>query len=546
MARLKHKEAINMSEEKKENEELEENNDSPKEDVEKVEIEHLDVPIDEITSEDITEASFDEEILREAIRTHNKIKLKEFFDTIPDADIAKACEELDIKDVITLFRDTKSEQNASLYDELSQDMKESLVQAMTNKELVEIINSQAADDVADTVGDMPANLAKKVLAAASPDMRQDINQLLKYKEDTAGAIMTTEFIELKEGWTVKKAIDQIRRRGREAETVYTIFVKNERRRFVGTVDLDDLIWSKDDAHLSEIMNKDAPFCHVNTDREDVANMFRKYDLNAMAVLNEDNCLLGIVTVDDAMDVITEESNEDIAHMTNMEPLEKTYNETGVFENAKKCIPWIIALLILGTFTTMVLNRLEAQAIFTSLPILISFVPTLMDTGGNAGGQTTGLMIRGLATNEFGPKDVLKIIWKEFRSALIVGAFVSIFCFFWVSLEQYTGIVSLGQVGDPDGHGYDFSNYYLWNGSVFTGEFAGEFAAHAFTFAGLVSVTMFFAISISKVIGTLLCLGAAAIKKDPALLAQPMLTTIMDVMTLLVYFGVACLFFPAFA
>lgn len=509
-------------------------------------IENIDVPIDEITSEDITEASFDENILREAIVKHDKTKLKEFFDTIPDADIAKACEELDIKDVITLFRDTKSEQNAALYDELSQELKESLVQAMTNKELVELINSQAADDVADTVGDMPANLAKKVLAAASSDMRKDINQLLKYKEDTAGAIMTTEFIELKEGWTVKKAIDEIRKKGREAETVYTIFVKNERRKFVGTVDLDDLIWSKDDIHLSEIMNKDAPFCHVNTDKEDVANMFRKYDLNAMAVLNEDNCLLGIVTVDDAMDVITQESNEDMAYMTNMVASEKTYNETGVFENAKKCIPWLIALLVLGTFTTMVLNRLEAQAIFTSLPILISFVPTLMDTGGNAGGQTTGLMIRGLATNEFGPKDVLKILWKEFRSALILGLCVALFCFVWVSLEQYTGIVSLGQVGDPDGHGYDFSNYYFWNGSVFTGELAGEFAKHAFTFSALVSVTMFFAIALSKVIGTLLCLGAAAIKKDPALLAQPMLTTVMDVMTLLIYFGIACIFFPAFA
>ena len=535
-----------MEENKKNNEEELDEKSIKDEDEKQKEIESIDIPIDEMTSEDITDAKFDETILHDAIAIHDKAKLKEIFEMIPDADIAKACEELDIKDVITLFRDTKSEQNASLYDELSQDMKESLVQAMTNKELVELINSQAADDVADTVGDMPANLAKKVLAAASPDMRKDINQLLKYKEDTAGAIMTTEFIELKEGVTVKKAIDQIRKIGRQAETVYTIFVKNEKRRFVGTVDLDDLIWSKDDQHLSDIMNKDAPFCHVNTDREDVANMFRKYDLNAMAVLNEDNCLLGIVTVDDAMDVITQESNEDIAHMTNMVPSEKTYNETSVFENAKKCIPWIIALLVLGTFTTMVLNRLEAQAIFTSLPILISFVPTLMDTGGNAGGQTTGLMIRGLATNEFGPKDVLKIVWKEFRSALIVGACVALFCFFWVSLEQYTGIVSLGLVGDQDGLHYDFTNYYLWNGSVFTGEYAKEFAIHAFTFSGLVSITMFFAISCSKVVGTLLCLGASAIKKDPALLAQPMLTTVMDVLTLLLYFGIACAFFPHFA
>ncbi len=512
----------------------------------KLDIEDLDVPIDEITSEDINEASFGSEELLTAIRKHDRNELKKIFDTIPDADIAKECEKLDITDVITLFRDTKSEQNASLYDELSQDLKESLVQAMTNKELVELVNKQYADDLADTVGDMPANLAKKVLAAAAPDMRQDINQLLKYKEDTAGAIMTTEFIELKEGMTVQKAIEHIRKRGREAETVYTIFVKNEKRRFVGTVDLDDLIWSEDNQHLSDIMNKDAPFCHVNTDKEDVANMFMKYDLNAMAVLNEDNCLLGIVTVDDAMDVITEESNEDLAHMTNVVPSEKTYTESTIWEGAKKCIPWIIALLVLGTFTTMVLNRLEAQTIFTSLPILISFVPTLMDTGGNAGGQTTGLMIRGLATNEFGPKDTLKIIWKELRSALIVGAFVSIFCFFWVTMEQYTGIVSLGVVQYPGEKAFDFSDYYIWNGMAFTGDHALEFATHSLTFSALVSITMFFAIVFSKIVGTALCMGASAIKKDPALLAQPMLTTVMDVTTLIIYFGIACAFFPTLA
>ena len=169
----------------------------------------------------------------------------------------------------------------------------------------------------------------------------------------------------------------------------------------------------------------------------------------------------------------------------------------------------------------------------------------MDTGGNAGGQTTGLMIRGLATDEFGPKDTLRILWKEFRSALIVASFVSVFCFLWVSFEQYTGIVSLGEVNDP-GHSYNFTNYHIWNGSVFTGEYALAFAAHAFTFSALVSITMFFAIVFSKLIGTCLCMGAAAIKKDPALLAQPMLTTVMDVTTLLIYFGMACLFFPSYA
>jgi len=500
----------------------------------------LDVPLDEATSEDVTESTFNEDILRDAIERHDAEKLKNIFDSVPDADIAKACEELDIKELITLFRDTKSEQNASLYDELSQETKEALVQAMTNKELVALINQQSADDVADTVGDMPANLAKKVLAAADPDMRQDINKLLKYQDDTAGAIMTTEFLEIKQGCTVKEAIEAVRKIGREAETVYTIFVRNDKRRFVGTLDLDDLIWAKDDAPITSIMNKDAPYCHVNTDKEEVANMFRKYDLNAMAVLNEDHCLLGIVTVDDAVDVMTEESAEDMARMTNMEPTEKPYMSMTAWESAKKCFPWLIALLILGTFTTMVLNRLETQQIFVSLPILVSFVPTLMDTGGNAGGQTTGLMIRGLAVNEFTPKDVGKVLWKEFKSGLLVALFTGIFAFLWVLLEQYTGIV---KVYTRD---VDYSNMILWNGTVFSDPRAADFALHTITFAGLVAITMFIAIIASKLIGTLLPLGAAAIKKDPALLSQPMLTTAMDVTTLLIYFLMACLFFPDLA
>lgn len=500
----------------------------------------LDVPLDEATSEDINELNFDDEVLRNAIEKHDAAKLEEIFTVVPDADIAKACESLDIKDLITLFRDTKSDQTAPLYDELSQNLKESLVQAMTNKELVTLVNSQAADDIADAVGDMPANLAKKVLAAADPDMRKDINQLLKYKDDTAGAIMTTEFLEVKEETTVKDAIAQIRKTGKEAETVYTIFVRNDKRKFVGTVDLDDLIWAQDDQKIMDIMNKDAPYCHVNTDKEDVANMFRKYDLNAMAVLNNDNCLLGIVTVDDAVDVMTEESAEDMARMTNMEPTEKPYMSMTAWESAKKCFPWLIALLILGTFTTMVLNRLETQQIFVSLPILVSFVPTLMDTGGNAGGQTTGLMIRGLAVNEFTPKDVGKVLWKEFKSGLLVALFTGIFAFLWVLLEQYTGIV---KVYTRD---VDYSNMILWNGTVFSDPRAADFALHTITFSGLVAITMFIAIIASKLIGTLLPLGAAAIKKDPALLSQPMLTTVMDVTTLLIYFGEACLFFPSLA
>ncbi len=510
-------------------------------------INNSDTPHDELTSEEVTSNKFNSDILKAAINAHDKARMHEIFDSVPDADIALAAEGLEPAELITLFRDNPSSFTAPLFDDLSQEKQEELVKAMTDKELVSLINSQSADDIADTIGDMPANLARKVLSAADKDMREDLNRLLKYKEGTAGSLMTTEYLEFKETESVSNAIKTIRKIGREAETVFTLFIRNAKRKFVGTVDLDDLIFAKEDQSLSDIMNRDAPYCHVNTDQEEVGNMFRKYDINAMAVLNEDDCLTGIVTVDDAVDVITQETNEDLARITNMEPTEKPYMSLGIWENAKKCFPWIIALLVLGTFTTMVLNRLELQNIFVHLPILISFVPTLMDTGGNAGGQTTGMMIRSLATKEFGPKETLKVIWREFRSSLLVGLFVAIFAFVWIILESYTGIVSLGNVGDPDGINYDFTGYNVWNnGLAFVGPLAGEFAIHVITFSALVALTMFVAISVSKIIGSLLCMGAAAIKKDPALLAQPLLTTIMDVTTLLIYFAMACLFFPSFA
>ena len=487
-----------------------------------------------------------EEELRHLIDTKNRQGLLTVFDHVPTIDISDAANGLTPEELIYIFRNIESAYTAEFFDDLAPDTKQEIITAMTNRDLVQIINTQSADDVADTIGDLPANLANKVLQAADKDMRADINQLLRYRENTAGSIMTTEYIELLDSTTVQQAISFIRQKGKDAETIYTIFVRNPQRKFVGTVDLDDLIFAKPEQPLSDIMNEDVVSVSTNTDQEEVGVMFSRYDLNALAVLNGDDCLVGVITIDDAVDVINEESNEDMARMTNMEPSEEPYLQMSVWTNAKHCIPWIIALLILGTFTTLVLNRLEAQMIFTSLPILISFVPTLMDTGGNAGNQTTGLMIRGLATREFSAKDVGKVLWREFRCALIVAAFVAVFSFLWITIEQYTGIVNLGKVGDPNGHHYDFNGVSIWNGSAFAPDIAGPFAVHALTFASLISVTMFFAVSFSKIVGVSLCMLAAAIKKDPALLASPLLTTVMDVCTLLIYFGAACAFFPQFA
>lgn len=481
--------------------------------------------------EGLNVAKIESEQLQDIIDRKDRAALKDVFLHVPSIDIAEAANEMEAKDLIYIFRNVESSLTADFFDALSQDTKEQLIAAMTNRDLVQLINMQAVDDVADAVGDMPANLANKVLRAADKDMRKDINALLKYEEGTAGSLMTTEYLEFLDSTTVEQAIELIRERGRDAETIYTIFVRNASRRFVGTVDLDDLIFASKEQRLDEIMNQDVVSCFVATDQEEIGQLFRRYDLNALAVLNDDSCLVGVITIDDAVDVMTEESNEDLARMTNMEPTDKPYMETTAWDNARRCIPWLVALLVLGTFTTMVLNRLEGQEVFVKLPILIAFVPMLMDTGGNAGGQTTGLMIRGLAVKEFGPRQVLKILFREFKSSLIVAATVASFVFIWLLIEQYTGIVN--------GVGPGLENLNVWNGGCWSAEFAG----YALRNAGLVSLTMMVAIVVSKAIGTLLPMGAAAIKKDPALLSQPLLTTIMDVATLMIYFAIAMAFHP---
>lgn len=489
---------------------------------------------------DVEKTSLEE--LREVIQNKDRAGLLSIFERVPTIDIAEAADDLEPTELIYIFRNVESSWTADFFDDLSQDTKERLVQAMTDKDLVQLINAQATDDIVDTVGDMPANLANRVLKAADKEMRADINALLKYKDGTAGALMTTDYIELIDSLTVEMAMKAIRVRGKDAETIYTIFVKNRQREFVGTVDLDDLIFADPQDKLDDIMNSDVVSVQATTDQEEVAQIFRRYDLNALAVLNDDDRLVGVITIDDAVDVMTEESSEDMARLSNMEPTEKPYLDLTPWENAKKCIPWIIALLVLGTFTTMVLNRLESKAIFTNLPILIAFVPMLMDTGGNAGGQTTGLMIRSLALKEFSPKDILRVLWRELRSALIVAAFISSFSFLWLLVEQYTGIVELGVLGEGTASEINLSGMNIWKGNCWN----WEFGYHALINAGLIGVTMFAAVTVAKLVGTLLPIGAAAIKKDPALLSQPLLTTVMDVTTLMIYWAVAMAFFPQFA
>lgn len=476
--------------------------------------------IEEVKNE---EEKLTTETLSRLVEGKKVADLRELFLTTQDADIAQAANELDVKELIFIFRSVPSTSTATFFDYLSQEAKEKLVGALSDKELVKVINEQSADDVTDFVGEMPANLASRVLSAASKDMREDINQLLNYKDHTAGSIMTTEFLEFKDSMGVDEAIEEIRRRGKDAETIYTIFVRDAQRDFVGTVDLDDLIFAKKDQKLSDIMNRDVVSCLTSDDQEEVAKMFRKYDLTAMAVLNDDHKLVGLITIDDAIDVLTEETTEDIHKMAAISGEATSYLDNSAWSNARKCIPWIIVLLILGTFSSLVLSIFEEK--LAAMAILAAFMPTIMGTAGNSGGQSSALMIRSLALNEFGPKDYLKILWREIKSSLIVAIIVSAFAFLWVMIEQYFGIVSTG-------------NGSIWRGDCWTSEFFLE----ACKVSSLIALTMFCCIIVSKIVGTCIPLTAAALKKDPALLSQPILTTVMDVISLLIYFGLAVLIF----
>ena len=475
------------------------------------------------------------ELIINAIKNKKINVLKEIFETVPTIDIAEAMDDIDdVSLLIYPFRVISSEYTAELFAELSTEQQEKIINAFSDKDLIKLLEESYTDDIVDTLQELPANIVSRVLRVVPSDLRKDINQLLNYAENTAGSIMTTEFLEMKNTVTVKEAIAQIREKGKDAETVYTIFVRDSKRNFVGTVNLDDLIFADEKQSLEDIMDRDFVFCHVNDDQEDVANQFKRYDLTAMAVLNKEDKIVGIITIDDVVDIIVEEANEDVAALSHVSPLEDSYLDTSAVKMALKCIPWIIVLIVLGTFTTLALDKIEKTQVFAIIPVLICFVPTLMDTGGNSGGQTIAMMIRGLGTKEFTPKDFWKILGKEALTALIVASCIATFGFIWFTIEQYTGIVT-NDKAEFLSH-FDGQIPTIWNGLIWKD--AGYFAQHTLAVSGIVSITLFIGSFLSKCIAVMLPLGVAAIKKDPAIIAQPILTTIIDVVSLVTYLLIA--------
>ena len=474
-----------------------------------------------------------EETIKNALEQRDGKKLREIFDIIPTIDIAESIEDVDdVKQLMFVFRAVSKDYTAEFFTDLTNDQQELIINSFTDKELLELLNNSFTDDIVDVAEELPANLVNRILRVAPQDLRKDINQLLNYQENTAGSLMTTEYLEMRENTTVKDAISIIRQKGKDAETVYTIFVRDSMRTLVGTVDLDDLIFAKDDELLSDIMNKDFVTCNVNDDQEEVANMFKRYDLNAMAVTNNENKIIGIITVDDVVDIIVEEANEDIAKLSNISDMSEPYLKTSVWRLVLKCVPWIIALMVLQVFSTMIISSFES--VLSSFIILTFFTAVICDAGGNSGGQTTTLIVRALALDEFEKGDLKRVIWKELRVALLLGLIVCCFGFGWLMFEM-----TVLKVGDSAFKlPADIADYTKVHEAVVKFGRVPVMCA----VAGLVAITLYVTIIVSRLVGCLLPFFAKLIKKDPAVLCGPMTTTIVDVIALLSYFLIWTLVF----
>ena len=461
-----------------------------------------------------------EDRLLKALKEKNAAEIREIFDTVPNIDIAEALEGVDDPAALLfIFRTVSNDYTANFFAELPTEQQELLINAFSDKQLIELLDNSFADDIVDTLEELPANVVSRILKVCPKDMRADVNRLLNYKDSTAGSVMTTEYLSFLNTTTVKDAIKTIREKGRDAETVYTIFVRDSSRTLVGTVDLDDLIFAKEDQTLDDIMDLDFVCCNVNDDQEEVANMFKRYDLTAMAVVNNAKKIIGIITIDDVVDIIVEEASEDIAHMNAVSNMDEPYLKTPIYKLIIKCVPWIIVLMLLQIGTAFITSTFDH--LIESCAILAVFSPLILDAGGNSGGQTTTLIVRSIALDEFEKGDFKRVIWKEFRVALIIAAIIGTFATLWTFFE--ISVLHIGTVPDMISLGGGDNPVTL------TGVTAN------LVVAGLVGSTLLVTIIISRMFGCCLPFLAKLIHVDPAVMCGPFTTTVVDVVSLLTYF-----------
>ena len=411
------------------------------------------------------------------------------------ADIAAVFEELDPEQTVMLFRLLPKETAAEAFAYMTPEVQEQVITALTDVEVQGVLDSQFMDDTVDMLEEMPANVVKRVLRLTDSETRGMLNRLLQYKDGSAGSIMTTEFVDLKQDMTIRQAIDRIRRIAVDKETINTCYVTDSARVLEGVVYLRDLIMAKEEERVGDIM-EDNPIA-VSTDDldEDVAQLFSKYDMLVLPVVDREHRLVGIITIDDAVDVIQEANTEDFEKMAAMAPSENTYLKTPAFTHARKRVVWLLILMVSSAITGNIINRYEDA--FAAIPLLVSFIPMLMDTGGNCGSQSATLVIRGLALGEIRIKDFFRVVFKEFQVSLLVGLLLVPINILWI--------------------------WFLYKN---------------FLIAVTVGISLFVTICVAKMIGCMLPIVAKKCKLDPAIMASPLITTIVDACSIFVYFNVA--------
>ena len=445
------------------------------------------------------------EIVEKAVLTMLEEKkyptLRDILITMNPSDVAGLFDCLEEKQIPLMFRLLPKELAAETFVEMEPEAQELLIRSFSDNELKEVLDELYVDDAADIVEEMPANVVRRILQHADPEMRHSINQILRYPENSAGSIMTTEYVSLRPNMTVGEAILRIRRQGVDKETIYTCYVTANDKTLLGIVTVKDLLLAEDDDDkIEELMITNLICVTTQTDQEEVARMFSKYNFLALPVVDGEHRMVGIVTFDDAMDVMEEEATEDMEIMAAMTPSEKTYLKSSPFDLYKHRIPWLMLLMVSATFTGMIISSFESA--LALLPALTAFIPMLMDTGGNCGSQSSVTVIRSLSLDELKFEDIFRVMWKEFRTAILCGVTLAVVCFAKVLLVD---------------------RMLMGNASV------------SVLVAGVVSLTLGVTVILAKFVGCTLPLLAKRLGFDPAVMASPFITTIVDALSLLVYF-----------
>lgn len=434
--------------------------------------------------------------IKELIAKNNLLKLSEYLQEMNAVDIAATMTELSDRDLVLLFRILSKDLSAEVFSYLNKELQQRIIESINDREVMQIVDKLFLDDTVDFIEEMPAYVVKKVLRNTSSKKRELINQFLKYDDHSAGAMMTIEFVDLKEEMTLKEAIEHTRRTGMNKETIETCFIIDKERHLKGTLGLRELILSDESCYVHELMETNIISVKTNEDQEQVAQLFKTYDLVSMPVVDKENRLVGIITIDDVVDIIERENTEDFQKMAAMEPNEEPYLKTPALSLAKHRITWLLVLMISATITGRIIQGFEE--VIQSVVILASFIPMLMDTGGNAGSQSSTLIIRGLALGEITTKDYLKVMFKEFRVGFIVAVVLASVNFLRIVFFEKADIMV------------------------------------ALTVCG----SLFCTVVLAKVVGSLLPMIAKKLKFDPAIMASPLITTIVDAFALIIYFMLA--------